>query len=144
MAFAFFLRVSTASLAPQAYPTYWHTQIAFPWLTLYESFRQTVTGGHPLLLVNLLMLLGIAALTFAKKTRLEYTVFALAVLCLFLAKKTEPLLQSTMRYVLVVFPAYANLAGCLSRPLAFTAAALALFLLNLFLMGLFLEWSLVV
>jgi hypothetical protein len=144
LAFALFLKASGAPLAPEVYPKYWYTDFAFPWQTLGESFRRVILCPDLLLTANLIALLVVAGVTLTKGLRLEYTLFAVSILCLFLAKKTVPLLQSTMRYVLAVFPAYASLACYLKSDLAFAAGVLASFALNLVLLALFLAWTLVV
>lgn len=130
-------------LASHAYQKFWRTQVAFPVTTLADSVRQAFRWDDSMLCLNLAVLLLVYSLAFLKRLRLEYTLYALATLCLFLSKKTDPLLQSTMRYLLAVFPAHAAL-GCLLRSRAgYILGATLLLLLNLRLLLHFFEWSLV-
>ena len=78
-------------------------------------------------------------------TPMAYTIgYALAALLLFLTKKSDPLLQSTDRYVLAVFPAFASWSLLLRRQLVLTVSLVSLFLLNLILLWAFFDWALVV
>jgi hypothetical protein len=71
--------------------------------------------------------------------------YALASLTLFLTKSTDPLLQSTMRYVLAVFPSFVALAIVLDKRQVGLAAVLAfLALLNGVVLFEFWQWSLLV
>jgi hypothetical protein len=65
-------------------------------------------------------------------------------LLMFLCKKTDPLLQSTMRYVVVVFPAFIGLALSMKRPIGLVVLSVFLVLFNGVLLWGFFEWSLVV
>jgi len=77
---------------------------------------------------------------------MEYVLYAAAAMVVFLAKQTEPPLQSTMRYLLIVFPAFVGLARFLQGPTLrprFGMVCAALFVINVGLLWLFLGWSLV-
>lgn len=65
-------------------------------------------------------------------------------LSMFLCKKTDPLLQSTMRYAAVVFPAFIGLALLMKRPIGLVVLSVFLVLLNGVLLLKLFEWSLVV
>ena len=82
------------------------------------------------------------AFTFAR--RFDYLLFAAGVLFLVLSKETLPLLQSTSRYVMLIFPAFINAGRELeSRPrFALFAGVLALIAFNVF--ERFLAWWLIV
>lgn len=110
------------------------------------STRQLIQGaeGDPLLAFNWLMLFLIFIPICLRRLRVEYISYALAALLLFLTKKTDPLLQSTSRYVLAVFPAFAGWSLLLKRDWALAAAVVMLFLLNLILLWAFFDWALVV
>ena len=140
---ALVLMGSRQSLPAGAYGEYWRTEIAFPLVTLWASVRQAIAGDNLLLRMNLGMLLLVGAAALWKRLRLEYTLYTIAALCLFLTKKTDPLLQSTMRYVLVIFPAHAAMAGILRSRVGLMGGAALLMIVNLFLMVSFFEWSLV-
>jgi hypothetical protein len=69
-----------------------------------------------------------------------------AVILFVLCKQTSPPLQSMMRYLLLVFPAFLGLVQILDRPALkrrFAIVCVGLFVMNLALMWLFLGWSLV-
>ena len=138
----------------EAYPKYWNTQVTFPWLTLWASLKQCWWGrampaeggpsSDPLLAFNLLMLLLIFAPTFINKLRVEHRLYAFAALLLFLTKKTTPLPQSTNRYLLSVFPAFAVWGLLCRNRLALLTILFVMFLLNLVLLRAFFEWALVI
>ncbi len=130
--------------ASAVYATYWNTAVAWPWTTLFASVRDALAGGGLLLDLNLGILILIYALALARPLAIEYALYALATLALFLAKKTDPLLQSTMRYVLAVFPAYAALAALLEGWVPCAVVAVLLFDFNLLLLFRFFDWSLIV
>jgi hypothetical protein len=126
--------------ASQIYRTYWMTSTVAPWTTLIEAVRVAVQDHNFLLLLNLLMLAVVAAGALWPSVRAEYRIFAIAAICLFLTKHTEPLLQSTMRYCLTLFAAYYVFAAKPGfRFIVVLAAAAAL---NLLLFHSFLEWGL--
>jgi len=91
--------------------------------------------------VFLVLICGLALLT---RIRTEYKLYAAAMLSMFLCKKTDPLLQSTMRYVLVVFPAFIGLALSMKHLVGWVVLSAFLVLLNGVLLWKFFEWSLVV
>ncbi len=138
------IKSSGHQLASGAYPKYWKTEIAFPWTTLFAVFRESFATFDAMLILNLTALCVIFIPAFVKRFRIEYTLFALAALILFLAKKTDPLLQSTTRYVLAVFPAFAGCAALLKHPFAFALCLVTLCLINVILLMAFFEWALVV
>jgi hypothetical protein len=65
-------------------------------------------------------------------------------LLMFLCKKTDPLLQSTMRYVVVVFPAFIGLALSMKRLVGLVVLSAFLVVFNGVLLLKFFEWSLIV
>ncbi|MFN8003989.1 MAG: hypothetical protein U0X75_23585 [Acidobacteriota bacterium] len=138
------IKVSGLPLASDAYPKHWRTEIAFPLVTLWASLHEVITQHDAVLLLNLVALTVVFGAAFLKRLNWEYTLFALATLTLFLTKKTDPLLQSTNRYVLTVFPAFASLAIWLRHPLALALYLFLALLLNLALLWSFFEWALVV
>jgi hypothetical protein len=129
----------------EVYARYWNTGTQFPWTTLAACARRFVTGDADLLFkLNLAFLVLVCILVLPKGVRAEYRWYAAAVVALFLTKNTNPLLQSTMRYVVVVFPAYLGLALRVRRPMALVALAAILVPLNALLLWKFFDWSLVV
>ncbi|MGH9855175.1 MAG: hypothetical protein ACREBD_35530 [Blastocatellia bacterium] len=138
------VKFSGHQFASGAYPKYWKTEVAFPWTTLFASIRESFTTFDALLILNLTALGVIFIPAFIKRFRLEYTLFALATLVLFLTKKTDPLLQSASRYSMEVFPAFASLGSVLKHPFLFALSLFLMALLNLILLWSFFNWALVV
>jgi len=138
------IKFSGHQLASGAYPKHWKTEVASPWTTLFAAIHQSLTTFDALLILNLTALGVIFIPAFIKRFRLEYTLFALATLVLFLTKKTDPLLQSASRYSMEVFPAFASLASVLKHPFLFALSLFLMALLNLILVWSFFEWALVV
>lgn len=136
--------LSGNSLASNAYPKHWRTQIAFPLVTLWASLREAFTTFDAVLLLNLTALTVVFALAFVKRIRAEYLLFSLSALTMFLTKKTDPLLQSSSRYVLAAFPAFASLAVAIKHPFLIALGLIVMCLLQLLLLWSFFEWALVV
>ena len=141
---ALIIKLSGQSLASDAYPKHWQTEIAFPLVTLWASLREAFTTFDAVLLLNLGALLVIFVPAFLKRIRAEYVLFALTALAMFLMKKTEPLLQSSSRYVLAVFPAFASLASMVKHPFLIALGLIVSCLLQFLLLWSFFEWALVV
>lgn len=136
--------LSGHSLASDAYPKHWRTEIAFPLVTLWASLREALTTFDAVFLLNLLALTAVFIPAFLKRIRAEYLLFNLAALTMFLTKKTDPLLQSSVRYVPAAFPAFASLAVLLRHPFLIALGLLLMSLLQLALLWSFFEWALVV
>lgn len=142
--FTLVLGLSGQPLQGRVYPQYWRTVGDLPWRTVGAALHEAVTNGEALLWMNLgvLLLTGLCALLW--RDRWEYAMYSLAALTLFLCKHTDPILQSTMRYTLAVFPAYAGLARALPPRVLVFLSVVVLFPLNLLLLWAFFNWSLVV
>ncbi len=138
------IKFSGHQFASSAYPKHWKTEFAFPWTTLFATIRESFMTFDAALILNLAALCVIFIPAFVKRFRIEYTLFALAALITFLTKKTDPLLQSTIRYTLAVFPAFASGAVLLRHPFAFALCLVTLCLINVVLLMAFFEWALVV
>ncbi len=153
-AFGSYLMLAGLPSVAEAYPRYWRTQIAFPWETLWASIKQFWSARIPtesgntssdsLLGFNLLMLLFIFAPVLVKKLREEHRIYALAALILFLTKKTDPLLQSTNRYLLSVYPAFAAWGLLVRNRFVLLTIIFVFSIFNIVLLLAFFEWSLVV
>jgi hypothetical protein len=146
LAFPFWVRWSGHGGLNSAYQQYWRTKTAAPWTTLWTAGTHLLHRPDPLLILNLLFLIVICMLLGLSRTRSEYKLFGLAAILLVLCKDTNPPLQSTMRYVLIVFPAFIAAAQILAtsrKKPRFWPICSGLFLINLALMWLFLGWSLV-
>lgn len=146
LAFPAWLRWSGHGALNSAYEYYWRTRPAAPWITLWVAGERLLHRPDVLLVLNLLFLIVICLLVALCHTKLEYKLFGLAAILLVLCKDTSPPLQSMMRYVLVVFPAFIGAAQVFEMPRwkpRFWLACSALLIINLTLMWLFLGWSLV-
>jgi hypothetical protein len=146
LAFPAWVRWSRHGALASAYHQYWRTRTAAPWTTLWVAGAHLLHRPDPLLILNLLFLIVICLLLGLSRTRLEYKLFGLAAILLVLCKDTNPPLQSTMRYVLIVFPAFigaAQILGMARKSPRLGPVCSGLFLINLALMWLFLGWSLV-
>lgn len=126
--------------AQQAYAVYWRTAVALPWETLWRG----LVSPAPFVALNMLALGLLAAFSLAMTDRLEYAVFTLGAIGLFLSKETTPVLQSTSRYVLVLFPAFIDAGRIFQSRVRFTLLAAALFLAAIKVFEVFLDWGLIV
>jgi hypothetical protein len=126
--------------AQQAYATYWRTTAALPWQTLWHG----LTTPAPFVALNMLALCLLVVFVLAVGDRFEYAIFTLGAVGLFLSKETAPVLQSTSRYVLVLFPAFIDAGRIFQSRLRFTLFAVGLFLIAINVFEAFLDWYLVV
>jgi hypothetical protein len=142
-----YLRLAGHSALGAAYAQYWRTSAAAPWTTLWPCVSTLAHAPNLILILNLTCLAVVCILTAKSRARVEYLVYAAAAIGLVLCKQTTPPLQSMMRYVLIIFPAWAGLARLLQTPhwrSRFRLVCACLFLMNLGLLWLFEGWSLVV
>lgn len=126
------------------YEHFWRTTTALPWDTLLQVVLQTVTFTDPVLPAEFALFCLIAWAALRHRINWEYTAYAAALLLLFLMKRTNPLLQSTSRYLLVVFPAFAAMAGWLRNRYVLAGALTVSVLLHAVSLSLFWWWWLVV
>jgi hypothetical protein len=129
-----------------AYAQYWRTLTVPPWATLWESVRTLAHMPNPILALNMIFLVSAIVLVTRSRLRIEYLLYSAAAIVIFLCKETTPPLQSMMRYLLIIFPAFVGFARILQSPHAeprFAMVCAALFMFNLGLLWLFLGWSLV-
>ena len=100
-----------------------------------------------MLLFNLGALIAAVSFAVHSREKVEYKLYAAAAITIFLCKETMFPLQSMVRYVLMIFPAYAGFTQSLHRPWLqkrFVIVCVLLFALNLTLLWMFLDWWLVV
>jgi hypothetical protein len=117
-----------------------------PWTTLWVAVRGLLESPNPILVLNFMSVVSICVLSMVSRPRLEYLLYAAAAIAILLCKETKPPMQSMMRYVLIIFPAYIGLAQRLQSPRMrsrFSLVCAALFIINIGLLWLFLGWSLV-
>jgi hypothetical protein len=130
--------------AAQVYRTYWATATVAPWTSVSDAVWSLAHGGNLMLVLNTGVFVIVGAAALMHPVRFEYKIYALAAMCLFLTKHTEPLLQSTTRYSLAVFAAYPALAARCGPVLPYAALLLVAAALNLMLFRAFLDWGLVI
>ncbi len=135
------LRLSGLPQPAAIYPVHWRTVPAWPWETVWAVVRG---GGDVVLWLDLGCLLLIALLVWRRPLRPAYAAYSAALIALFLTKKTDPLLQSTMRYLLSVFPAFGAFGAGLKDPYARAALLTVLAVLHGAFLFAFWMWSLVV
>ncbi len=129
------------------YAQYWRTVAAPPWTTLWASGRQLVRAPDAILILNVMALVIIGLLASVSGLKIEYILFSLAAIIVFLCKETIPPLQSMMRYQLFIFPAFVGMARLLERigwGARWRLVCAAFLIMNLGLLWLFVGWSLVV
>lgn len=138
-------RLSGLGSISEVYSHDWRTSAQYPWVTLAQCLQRFLSGNLDLLFkLNFVFFAFVCCLAILKSVRAEYRWYAAAMLMLFLTKRTDPLLQSTMRYAAAVFPAFIGLALLVQRRLALIFLSLFLLLVNALLLLKFFEWSLVV
>lgn len=138
VAMALWLNASGRMSAQQVYATYWGTTIGPPWQTFWVALViPTPFGGLNMLALCLVLL-------FAFLGRLEYSLFAASVLWVVLSKQTLPLLESTSRYVMLIFPAFMNAGRVVESRFRFALLAAALALIAVGVLERFLNWRLIV
>jgi len=138
-------RLSGLGSIPEVYSHDWRTTAQYPWITLAQCLQRFLSGNLDLLFrLNFVFFALVCCLAFLNSARVEYRWYAAAMLMLFLTKRTDPLLQSTMRYAAAVFPAFMGLAVLVQRPLALILVSIFLLAANAVLLLKFFEWSLVV
>jgi hypothetical protein len=144
--FSLWIRSAGYVSSAAAYAGHWRTHVAWPWTTLAAGFRSSFAAPPNLILrLNLMFLLLACGLMLVRTLRMEYRLYVLASLTMFLAKSTDPLLQSTVRYVLAVFPSFIALAMVLDkRRMGLLGLCAILALINAVLLFEFWRWSLLV
>jgi hypothetical protein len=146
LAYAAWLRLSGFPNASSAYSAYWMTKISLPWNTLAIAVRDWVNNDNdwPLGLNLFALLLFTLILWFARHKNLEYILFSVAVLIVILTKETVPILQSTSRYLLFIFPAFLYWARIIERPVSGVLILLLMFPIYMAMLRFFLGWGLIV
>ena len=134
-----------------AYRTYWNTEVASPWTTLWRAIRSLAERPNALVAISLVALIfffvtGVAARRRKRMPiRIEDRCFSAAVIVHLLLRLCWPPLLGTPRYLLAVYPAYVTMGNWVEN-MGWTRFAFlcgALFAFNLAWMWAFLSWSLV-
>lgn len=129
--------------AAQVYRTYWATVTVAPWATVLDTIRSLAHSPNFMLIVNVAVLAIVCAAAMMPSVRVEYRIFTVGAVSLFLTKHSAVLLESSTRYALAAFPAYLQMAVKV-RGLGFAVLLLLAGALNLLLFRAFLDWGLVV
>jgi hypothetical protein len=140
MIFPMYLMVTGRISSSSAYSSYWNTSVATPWQTFLAAAEELTSSGNLLLFINVAAILTVSFLAVSRRQPIEYLAYSAAAICLVLTKRTDPLLQSTTRYALMIFPAFLNLGR---SKLDGTLVIVTGTILNLTLVLLFLKWSLI-
>lgn len=130
---------------PVAYQTYWNTEVAAPWTTLWRAIRWLVEQPDSLVTISMIALIVFSMAGVVARRRLEDRLFSAALILHLLLRSCWPPLLGTPRYLLPVYPAYLTMGKWAEqmRPARFTFLCAALFAFNLVWMWAFLNWSLV-
>ncbi len=131
--------------AAAAYRTYWNTQVATPWTTLWRAMGALAERLDPLVAISLAALILFFIAGVAARRRIEDRCFSAAVIVHLLLRLCWPPLLGAPRYLLPVYPAYLTMGDWTEKMERTRFAFLcgALFALNLVWMWAFLSWSLV-
>ncbi len=160
-AYPLWLAFSGRLLPWDSYGVYWGTQTTWPWITVFHcaqtalrflylgDARNTVdvmlkVGSALFYLSELAWVLIVFVLALSKKIRLEYLLFTLAAIYLFLMKDSTVVQQQWTRYVLILFPAAIAFALREKDRVIFAGFTTLGFAFNLLLLWFFLQWMLVV
>ena len=128
-----------------AYRTYWNTEVASPWTTLWLAIRSLAEHFDALVIISLVALIFFLFVGVVERRRIEDRCFSAAVIMHLLLRQCWPPLLGAPRYLLPVYPAYLTMGewtGKMKRT-RFVLLCGALFAFNLTWMLAFLSWSLV-
>lgn len=145
LSYWYWLRWSGRISIVKAYLTYWGTQIAPPWTTLWGASAPLVKHFDVFVLIDVVALILMLAAGLSVRRRIEDRFFSAAVIFQILMRVSVPPLLGVPRYVLPVYPAYLTMGELAEKMLLkrFAFLCSALFLFNLAWFWAFLSWSLV-
>ena len=160
-AYPIWLSFSGHLLPWQAYGVYWGTKTAWPWITVYHcaqtafgflylgDARNTVevmlkVGSALFYLSELAWVLIVFVLALSKKIRIEYLLYSLAAIYMFLTKDSTVVQQQWTRYVLILFPAAIAFSLREKDRVIFAGFTALGFAFNMLLLWFFLQWLLVI
>lgn len=145
-AFLIWLRVSGHGTPTNAFARYWHITFSWPWMTLWTTFLSLAHSLNAIVAFNFLFVVLFCWFVLASRMGPAYKLYALAAILLFLTKHIDPPLQSTARYLLIVFPAYMGVQNYFEGPRLkerFGILCMVMMVANLGLLWLYMGWSLV-
>jgi len=130
-----------------AYRTYWNTEVASPWTTLWLAIRSLAEHFDALVIISLIALIFffVAGVAARRRMRIEDRCFSAAVIVHLLLRLCWPPLLGAPRYLLPVYPAYLTMGEWAEKMkrTRFVLLCGTLFAFNLIWMLAFLNWSLV-
>ena len=130
-----------------AYRTYWNTEVASPWTTLWLAIRSLAEHFDALVIISLIALIFffVAGVAARRRMRIEDRCFSAAVIVHLLLRLCWPPLLGAPRYLLPVYPAYLTMGEWAEKMkrTRFVLLCGTLFAFNLTWMLAFLNWSLV-
>lgn len=145
LSYWFWLRQTGRFSVRAAYRTYWNTEVAAPWITLWRAIQSLVHHFEPLVILSLgaLSLFFVAAVLARRRTEDRW--FSAAIMVHLLLRMCSPPLFGTPRYLLPVYPAYLTMGDWVKKMngTRFVFLCAALFACNLGWLWAFLNWSLV-
>jgi hypothetical protein len=141
----FWLRQTGRLSVAAAYRTYWNTEVASPWTTLWRAIGSLGERFDPLVAISLVALIVFFVAGVAARRRMEDRYFSAAVIVHLLLRLCWPPLLGAPRYLLPVYPAYLTIGKGAEKMERTRFAFLcgSLFAFNLAWMWAFLSWSLV-
>ncbi len=143
----FWLRQTGHLSVAAAYRTFWNTEVASPWTTLWRAIASLVKRPDSLVAISLvaLILFFVAGVVARRRMRIEDRCFSAAVIVHILLRLCWPPLLGAPRYLLPMYPAYLTMGNWAEKMERTRFAFLcgALFAFNLAWMWAFLGWSLV-
>jgi hypothetical protein len=128
-----------------AYRTYWSTDIAAPWTTLWSAIRSLAARFDSLVLISLVALILFLTAGIALRRRMEDRCLSAALIAHLLLRLCRPPLTGAPRYLLPDYPAYLTMGEWAEKMkrTRFVFLCVALLAFNLVWMWAFLNWSLV-
>ncbi|HKC00507.1 MAG TPA: hypothetical protein VKD23_17130 [Terriglobales bacterium] len=141
----FWLHQTRSLTVAAAYRTYWNTDVAAPWTTLWLAIRSLAEHFDALVIISLVALIFFLAVGVAERRRIEDRCFSVAVIVHLLLRLCWPPLLGAPRYLLPVYPAYLTIGEWVEKMKGtrFVFLCATLFAFNLIWMLAFLNWSLV-
>lgn len=127
-----------------AYRTYWNTEVATPWTTLWRAIGSLADRFDSLVVISLVALMLFFVAGVLARRRTEDRWFSAAVIVHFLLRLCSPPLLGALRYLLPVYPASLTMGQWTDKMkrIHFAFVCGALFAFNLAWMWAFLNWSL--
>ena len=128
-----------------AYRTYWNTEVAAPWTTLWSATRSLSQRFDSLVIISLVALIFFFIAGVAGRRRIEDRCFSAVVIVHLLLRLCWPPLLGAPRYLLPVYPAYLAMGEWTEKMnrTRFVLLCGTLFAFNLIWTLAFLNWSLV-